>query len=329
VLGIVSEEVLAHLDTVVSIALAALGVFVGVAVDLRDRTSRRTLVAASVEALVTIAVVLGAALVLFAAWGLRLDANPWLVGLILGISASASSAGAVDDGAAGADRAAAGIANLDDVLPLLLGGVALAWGAGQPPLWAVVSAVHTVLLGAGVAAAGWLLFERAHGAAERAVFVVGTVVLLGGVAAYLALSPMLAGLAAGVFWTSAPGRAEKVIRDDLGKIQHALVVLLLVTAGASLVWTPIALWLFAPFVVFRLAGKLIGGSLAAWLVPHVAPADLGSHLIAPGVLGLAFALNFQQVAPSATAAAVLAAATAGSLACEVLGVWARPRPARG
>lgn len=329
VLGIVSEEVLAHLDTVVSIALAALGVFVGVAVDLRDRTSRRTLVAASVEALVTIAVVLGAALVLFAAWGLRLDANPWSVALILGISASASSAGAVDDGAAGADRAAAAIANLDDVLPLLLGGVALAWGAGQPPLWAVVSAVHTVLLGAGVAAAGWLLFERAHGAAERAVFVVGTVVLLGGVAAYLALSPMLAGLAAGVFWTSAPGRAEKVIRDDLGKIQHALVVLLLVTAGASLVWTPIALWLFAPFVVFRLAGKLIGGSLAAWLVPHVAPADLGSHLIAPGVLGLAFALNFQQVAPSATAAAVLAAATAGSLACEVLGVWARPRPARG
>ncbi|HEY7511013.1 MAG TPA: hypothetical protein VIG50_12215 [Vicinamibacteria bacterium] len=329
VLGIVSEEVLAHLDTVVSIALAALGVFVGVAVDLRDRTSRRTLVAASVEALVTIAVVLGAALILFAAWGLRLDANPWSVALILGISASASSAGAVDDGAAGADRAAAAIANLDDVLPLLLGGVALAWGAGQPPLWAVVSAVHTVLLGAGVAAAGWLLFERAHGAAERAVFVVGTVVLLGGVAAYLALSPMLAGLAAGVFWTSAPGRAEKVIRDDLGKIQHALVVLLLVTAGASLVWTPIALWLFAPFVVFRLAGKLIGGSLAAWLVPHVAPADLGSHLIAPGVLGLAFALNFQQVAPSATAAAVLAAATAGSLACEVLGVWARPRPARG
>jgi hypothetical protein len=193
----------------------------------------------------------------------------------------------------------------------------------------VVSAVHTVLLGAGVAAAGWLLFERAQGAAERAVFVVGTVVLLGGVAAYLALSPMLAGLAAGVFWTSAPGRAEKVIRDDLGKIQHALVVLLLVAAGASLVWTPIALWLFAPFVIFRLAGKLIGGSLAAWLVPHVAPADLGSHLIAPGVLGLAFALNFQQVAPSGTAAAVLAAATAGSLACEVLGVWARPRPARG
>jgi hypothetical protein len=182
-----------------------------------------------------------------------------------------------------------------------------------------------VALGLAVAVAGWLLFERAHGPAERGVFMVGTLALLGGTAAYLALSPLLAGLAAGTFWTAAPGRADHIVREDLRKVQHPLVVVLLLTAGASLVWSPAAVWLFAPFVVFRLAGKLIGGWVSSRLVPEVAPSDLGAHLIAPGVIGIAFALNYHQVSGSATAAAVVAAATAGSLASEVLALFAAPR----
>jgi hypothetical protein len=326
-LGVLPEEALAHLDTVVSIGLAALGVFVGLAVDLRGRREQRTLAASSVEALVTVATVVGAVLLLLQRWALPLDAPAALVALTLGICASASSAvpggGAYDE----ARRVAARIADLDDVLPILLGGLVVASAAGRSLPEALLATAETAGLGLIVAAAGWLLFERAHGPAERGIFVVGTLALLGGTAAYLSLSPLLAGMAAGVFWTTAPGRSDQIIRDDLRKLQHPLVVLLLLSAGASLAWTLAALWLFAPFVLFRLAGKLVGGWAASRLVPQVAPADLGAHLIAPGVLGIAFALAFQQVSGSTTGAAVLAAATAGSLASEVLGMAAM-RPER-
>jgi hypothetical protein len=46
-----------------------------------------------------------------------------------------------------------------------------------------------------------------------------------------------------------------------------------------------------------MAGKLVGGWLASRMAPGVAPSDLGAYLIPPGVIGVAFALNLQQVAP--------------------------------
>jgi hypothetical protein len=286
------------------------------------------LAAGSVEALVTVATVVVAVLLLLHRWGLPLDAPPMVVALTLGICASASSAVPVGGRPDAAREAAVRIADLDDALPILLGGLVVASAATRSMPQALLATVETVGLGLAVGVAGWLLFERAHGAAERGIFVVGTLALLGGTAAYLSLSPLLAGMAAGFFWSTAPGRSDQIIRDDLRKLQHPLVVLLLLTAGASLSWSLAALWLFAPFVLFRLAGKLVGGWAASRVVPEVAPADLGAHLISPGVLGIAFALAFQQVSGSATGAAVLAAASAGSLASEVLGMVAMPRPER-
>jgi hypothetical protein len=327
-LGILPEEALAHLDTAVSVGLAALGVFVGLAVDLRGHRDRRMLAAGSVEALVTVATVVVAVLLLLHRWRLPLDAAPTVVALTLGLCASASSAVPVDGRPGAAREAAVRIADLDDVLPILLGGLVVASAAARSMPQALLATVETIGLGLAVAVAGWLLFERAHGPAERGIFVVGTLALLGGTAAYLSLSPLLAGMAAGFFWSAAPGRCDQIIRDDLRKLQHPLVVLLLLTAGASLSWSLAALWLFAPYVLFRLAGKLVGGWAASRVVSEVAPSDLGAHLISPGVLGIAFALAFQQVSGSAAGAAVLAAASAGSLASEVLGMVAMPRPER-
>ena len=78
----------------------------------------------------------------------------------------------------------------------------------------------------------------------------GALALAGGAAAYLRVSPLAVGLVAGVFWTVAPGRADRIVQDDLRKVQHPLVVLLLVTAGA--LWVPSR-----------------GGGLAARAVPAV------------------------------------------------------------
>jgi hypothetical protein len=102
-------------------------------------------------------------------------------------------------------------------------------------------------------------------------------------------------------------------------------VVLLVTAGAGLELSVAGLWLFAPYVVFRLAGKLLGGWVASRIAPAIAPSDLGAHLVTPGVIGIAFALNLQQVAPSSAGALVFAVA-AGAIASELLSLLVKPAP---
>jgi len=55
----------------------------------------------------------------------------------------------------------------------------------------------------------------------------------------------------------------------------------------------------------------------------VAPSDLGVHLVAPGVIGIAFALNLQQVVPDVSGALVFAVAL-GGIANELLAVVVTP-----
>jgi hypothetical protein len=152
--------------------------------------------------------------------------------------------------------------------------------------------------------------------------------VIGGIAEYLGTSPLACGLAAGYVWARTPGHTDRLARDDLRKVQHPLVVLLLVTAGASLEPSTAGLWLFAPYVLFRIAGKLLGGWLASRVAPGVAPADLGAYLIPPGVLGIAFALNVQQVAGEAAAPLVFAI-VAGAVAAEIVSLVVVPAPHEG
>jgi hypothetical protein len=328
VLNILSVETLGHLDTVVSVSLAVLGVFVGAAFGFQAGVARRVFLAASAEATATLAVVSAAMFVLLTQWNVPLAVAPLVVALALGVCAAPSSASTSDGSDDPVRRVATRIADLDDVVPIVIGGLVLA-AVTRPGLGAI--ALHglvTCLVGLGIGLAGWLLFERAHGPAERNVFVLGALVLLGGSAAYLGASPLLSGLAAGIFWTLAPGRADDIIRSDLQRVQHPLIVLLLITAGATLEPSQVAVWLFAPFVLFRLLGKLSGGWVAARLAPGVAPADLGAYLLPPGVLGIAFALNFHQISPGATGVAVVSAIAAGSLASELLAALVVPAPRR-
>lgn len=320
-LGVISVRVLGHLDAVISIALATLGLFIGIAAATEGGPRKRLLLASTAEAAVTLIAVGGAILILLGVWNLPLALPPVVVALALGISASTSAAPSVDVGDERARRIAARVADLDDVLPILMGSVVIAMlgSAGMPALLGMVATIGIGLL---VAVAGWLLFERAHGA-ERGVFVLGTIALLGGCAAYLETSPLLSGLVAGWFWALTSGKTDRVVAHELRKVQHPLVVLLLVAAGAGLAPSTAGVWLFAPYVVFRVAGKLIGGWTASRIAPGVAPSDLGAYLITPGVIGIAFALNLQQVAPG-TAGALVFAVAVGAIASELLAVLVMP-----
>lgn len=324
--NVLNPTALGYLDAVVAVALAVLGVFAGLALDLRGQRNRRLFTAASVEAIVTLLLVSAAFLVLLESWRLPLALPYVLVAVTLGLCASVSSAGGADD-ASPTHAVAAGIADLDDVLPIILSGVLVVMlGSALPvPLWVAVAWLfRTILLGIAVGTAGWLLFERAHSRAERNVFIAGTVALIGGTSSFLGLSPLLAGLMAGLLWVWLPGHADRVVRSDLQRVQHPLIVVLLLVAGASCEFSRQAVWLSGPLVLFRLTGKLIGGWLATRVQGLVTASELGLHLIAPGLLGIAVALHLLQAVRTPGMTAVLTAVVAATLASEALALVLRP-----
>jgi hypothetical protein len=330
-LSLLSPTVLSRLDLAVTIALAVLGVLVGIALGREIRSSTRLFIAASLESLVTIGAVTGATIYFARATELPLGAPLVAFGLALGLCASASSATSADPDSEPSAEVATRVADLDDVVPIAVAGIGFGLVAPVPvENTLLLTAVTPVIAGLAVGAIGWLLFERSESGAERAVFLLGALALAGGAAAALRVSPLAVGLVAGLCWTIAPGRADRIVQDDLGKVQHPLVVLLLVTAGA--LWTPsvVSLWLLAPYLLFRLAGKVAGAWVSARIV-DVSAADLAAFLVPPGVLAVAFALNFRQLLPPDAGDTLLSAVVIGTAAFDLFALavvphWRR-RPA--
>jgi hypothetical protein len=215
------------------------------------------------------------------------------------------------------------VADLDDVLPIALAVVvfALIGASSNAEVW--VMSLAPPLIGLAVGAIGWLVFERAESGPERVLFVLSTLALAGGAAAYLHVSPLAVGLVAGVTWTLVPGRVDRVVENDLRRVQHPLVVLLLVTAGASATLTAAAVWLLPPYLLFRLAGKVAGAWLSAPFV-EVRSSDLASFLMPPGVLAVAFALNFSQLLPAASGQMLLSTVAVGTAAFELFALAVVP-----
>jgi hypothetical protein len=323
-LGVLSPGLLADLDIAVTIALAVLGVLVGIALGRGIGTARRLFTAASLESLITIAVVTGAAAYFIDTTGLALGAPLAVVAFAMGLCASASSATSADPDSEPAAAVATRVADLDDVLPIALATVAFAVVPSMSPRQMWILALAPIGAGLAVGAIGWLLFERAESGAERVVFVLGTVALAGGAAAYIRVSPLITGLVAGLCWTVAPGRSDQIVQDDLRRVQHPLVVLLLVTAGALWVPSVVSVWLLAPYLLFRLAGKILGAWATAGLA-DARPGDLAAYLMPPGVLAVAFALNFRQLLPRATGDVLLSTVAIGTAAFELFALAVVPR----
>jgi hypothetical protein len=322
-LGIVTPSLIGRMEPVIAVALATLGVFVGMALDVRTRGRRRLFLAASVESVITMAVLGATMTFLLQRWALPTDTGLTLVAWMLAVAAAVSAAGVPGDGAAPIERVATSVADLDDAGALVAGAFVTAAISSPSAGETLRIVLFTALVGLLAGIAGWLLFERARSEAERGVFVLGSLALLGGAADYMQCSPLLAGMVAGLSWTLLPGRADRIVRGDVGRFQHPLVLLLLVSAGALIHVTTLAVWLLAPFVVFRLAGKVIGAWAAARLLP-VTAGDLAAYLVPPGLLGIALAINFLQVSATPTALAVATAVALGTLASEAVAFVAVP-----
>ena len=106
-----------------------------------------------------------------------------------------------------------------------------------------------------VAYAGWILVGQADSDREQQVFVVGSLLLLGGSAAYASLSALFAGLLAGLAWNVAGGLARARVLKHLEYFQHPLQIVLLLAAGASITFSIEALIITVAVAAVHVAGR--------------------------------------------------------------------------
>jgi hypothetical protein len=298
-LGLLSPPVLESLDPALPVALAALGVSVGIGFNLRIGRDWSALAATSVRAAVTMAVAGVGIALLTRVWAAALGPPAWLNGAVTAISAS------------------------DDPLAVLLGGIALAFlRAGTPAAAATLMGAATAVTLV-IAAAGWLLLSRSEPGAEQRIFVIALLLLLGGASEYLALSALTAGFVAGVFWEAAGGSTITAIRRDVLYVQDPLIALVLLVSGARLVVSPVVLALGVVYFALRVVGTTAGSEVARRFVPSWR-GDNGSTGLSPGIVGVAFALNALRAAGS-DAAIVLSIVVIGVVGSELFAPALKPR----
>lgn len=326
------------LDPVVPVALAALGVLVGLGVGERRPGDGRVLAAASLDAVVTMLVVAGGVALLALAGSARngavldgvvLEFRPfWVLVLATGICAATSLT--LPAGDPFEPRAlSARLVELGVLLPGLGGALLLTWlpaGSATGTLLLVAQASGITLA---LAAAGWLLLTRVSSETEERVFAISALLLVGGAAAALSFSALFGGLIAGGFWRYAGRRPRETISRDVLLVQHPLLVLVLLMAGAHAEISAVTLGLGVAYLVLRVVSRLAGGRFAFRIIGDRAPSGLGLHLLRPGAFGVAFALNAASAAGAAgvDVPLLLGAVVTGSIGAEVVALLLRPRRA--
>ena len=322
-INLLSSATLPLLDPVVPVALAALGVLVGLGVGDRREDDRRVFGAACLVAAVTVLVVsAGFAVVPLAAMS-SIPRPFWILILTGGICAATSLTLPSDDSLE-PRSAATRVIEAGVLLPIVAGGLMLAWLRAGSFVGASVLVAHACGVTLALAAAAWLLLTTVSTETEERVFAVSALLLIGGVAAALSLSALFGGLGAGLLWRYAGRRPRETIRRDVLFVQHPLLVLVLLVAGARADLSSLALALGLGYVVLRVAAQLAAGQVAGRVVG--ATRDLGVHLLPPGAFGVGFALNANSVVGTDTSM-LLAAVVVGTIGSELVAVLLPPRSA--
>jgi hypothetical protein len=314
-INLLTVATLSTLAPVIPVALAALGVLVGLGVRSQRSGDRRIVVAAVVVAAVTMIVVaLGLAVPYVATWSplVRPDAI-----LIAGAAVAAATSLTLPNANPLELRSpSTRIIELGVLLPIVAGGLALAWLRVPSPA-AVVFIAEALGITLLMTAAAWLLLSRPSSETDERVIAVAALLLIGGVAATLSLSALFGGLVAGLFWRFAGRHPRATISRDVLFVQHPLLVLVLLVAGARAEVSPAAVALGGGYVALRTFGQLAGAAVARRVAGAMAPPDLAVSLLPPGVFGVAFALNAVAVV-GADAALLLGVVVIGTIGSELV-----------
>ena len=324
-INLLSSATLTLLDPVVPVALAAFGVLVGLSVSDRRTDDARTLGAACLAAAVTVLVVSAGFGVVGLTAMLSITRPFWILILTGGICAATALTLPSDDSLE-PRSAATHVIELGVLLPIVAGGLVLAWLRAGSFVGVGVLVAHACGVTMALATAAWLLLTRASSETEERVFAVSALLLVGGVAAVLSLSALFGGLAAGLLWRYAGRHPRETIRRDVLFVQHPLLVLVLLVAGARADLSFSTLALGVGYVVLRVAGQLAAGTVASRVVGVNGLRDLGLHLLPPGVFGVGLALNAMSLVGT-EASMLLAAVVVGTIGSELVAVLLPPRSA--
>jgi hypothetical protein len=169
---------------------------------------------------------------------------------------------------------------------------------------------HTAAIAALMALAGWLLMTSPRSPIERRVFMVATLLLIGGASDYLAMPALFGGLVAGICWRRAGPGVRDTAYIDVTSLHQPLAALLLLVAGALAAFSLEVLALAVVFALLRVAGDA-GVRLATGVSPGPVAARVMSPL-SPLVLA---------VAPALTAVRAVGADLAPALAVVVAGTF--------
>jgi hypothetical protein len=323
--NLLSSATLPLLDPVVPVALAALGVLAGLSVGDGPAAGWRVFWAASLAAVLTMFVVsAGFTAVPLAATSAV--ARPFWILILIGGICAATSLTLPAGNAVETQTAPHRVIELGVLLPIASGALLLAWlNAGSAAGAAVLLARACGVILA-LAAAAWLLLTRASSETEERVFAVAALLLVGGAAAALAVSALFGGLVAGLFWRYAGRHPRETISRDVLFVQHPLLVLVLLVAGARAELSPASLALGAGYVALRIVGQVGGGAAARRVLGANGPRDLGLRLLSPGLFGVALALNAVSIVGT-DASMLLATVVAGTIGAELVALLVRPRSA--
>jgi hypothetical protein len=218
------------------------------------------------------------------------------------------------------------LGDLDDVLPVVVGAILLAMAAGESRLDATALVATTVGLAAVIALAGSLLATDTASEGEQRVYAIGVLLLLTGVAAYLSASALFVGAIAGAAWNALQPVGRERLARDFRYLQHPIVVLLLIVAGAQARTSMVLIAFGGLFALGRLAAKMVGGLVAASIVGG--GGRLGLSLLASGVGGVAFALNaFHATGTTGSGDALLGIVVWGAILSDLLALLVSPHEA--
>ncbi len=309
--GLLSDDVLAQLDPIVSVILGLAGFSLG----LHLRSHIRGFGALQVGLVVA---VVTAAIVGAAVYGLlsteyapdELYENRLWIALALGSAAPAVSAMAIDlvvartESAGSVTELVRGLAASGNFVAVVIAGASLATRRAAVES-ARIGVTETQWLAAtlllGIACG--LLFRIFLGRSTRdddRMFLAscGVIILTSGLAAALGISPLFTCAAAGAT-VSFTSRERGALEHVMERLERPALAMLSLFAGAM--WSPIygIVWaLPVAYVVARLVAVRVAARFGLFTRPRLAPVvSIGSALLAQGSVAAAIAINHAQIYP--------------------------------
>ncbi len=315
--AVLSESALAAVDPAMSVALAVLGILVGLEFSEPRAGAPHGVAPGGGLAVLTVALV-GAGLFGAATRAPALATAPWLFALLCGICA-ASSLTLPGRSLPEPRRQTDALVEAEVAAAIAAGAAVLAYVRREAAAPAALLLAQNVGIAAVLGLAGWLLARRTTSTTERRVFVMATLLLVGGAADFLSSSPLFAGLCAGLLWQRLGGTSREVLQRETQYVQHPLLVLVLVVAGARTELSPLTLTLAAAYVSLRTVARFSGGALM-YRFASATSRDLRFELVAPGVFGVAFALSVARAVatPAGDEPSVLSVVVAGTVGADVI-----------